>query len=132
MPLGYDTPVGDGGCALSGGQRQRVALARALLARPRILVLDEATSHLDGAVEARVAEAIAALRCTRIVVAHRVGTVADADRIVVLRDGRVVEEGTHAALLARGGEYRALVAPAGAALTDHPPPRRGDDGRRRA
>jgi subfamily B ATP-binding cassette protein MsbA len=111
LPEGYATRVGDRGHTLSGGQRQRIALARALLRSPRILLLDEATSALDAETEARVQDALARLRAgrTTLVIAHRLSTVRSADRIVVLDRGRVVEEGTHAALLAAGGAYARLV-----------------------
>ena len=109
MPMGYDTLVTDGGGSLSGGQRQRVALARALVHRPAILLLDEATSALDAITESQVHQHLAALRCTRIVIAHRLNTIRDADLILVLEDGAIVERGTHAALLAHRGPYAALV-----------------------
>ncbi|MBV8612679.1 MAG: ABC transporter ATP-binding protein [Acetobacteraceae bacterium] len=111
LPDGFATRVGPGGQRLSGGQRQRVALARALLRDPRILLLDEATSALDAESEAAVQAALARLRegRTTIVVAHRLSTVRDADLIVVLADGRVVEQGTHASLLAEGGLYARLL-----------------------
>jgi ATP-binding cassette, subfamily B, bacterial len=109
MPMGYDTLLLDGGGSLSGGQRQRVALARALVHRPAILLLDEATSALDAITEAQVHRHLAALRCTRIVIAHRLNTIRDADLILVLEDGAIVERGAHAALLAHRGPYAALV-----------------------
>ena len=111
LPLGYETPVGPGGQRLSGGQRQRVALARALLRNPRILLLDEATSALDAESEVAVQLALSHLRAgrTTIVVAHRLSTVRDADLVVVLADGRAVEQGTHAALLEEDGLYARLV-----------------------
>ncbi|MBV9775867.1 MAG: ATP-binding cassette domain-containing protein, partial [Acetobacteraceae bacterium] len=111
LPDGFATRVGPGGQRLSGGQRQRVALARALLRDPRILLLDEATSALDAESEAAVQAALARLRTgrTTIVVAHRLSTVRDADLIVVLADGRVVEQGAHASLLAEGGLYARLL-----------------------
>jgi subfamily B ATP-binding cassette protein MsbA len=111
LPEGYATRVGDRGHTLSGGQRQRIALARALLRQPRILLLDEATSALDAETEARVQETLARLRAgrTTLVIAHRLSTVRSADRIVVLDRGRVVEEGTHAALMEAGGAYARLV-----------------------
>jgi ATP-binding cassette subfamily B protein len=110
LPLGYDTVLGEGGGTVSGGQRQRIAIARALCSRPRILLLDEATSHLDVITEARVHKALGDLGCTRIVVAHRLSTVAAADEIVVLDRGRLVERGNHLQLVAQGGLYAALVA----------------------
>ncbi|HKU42633.1 MAG TPA: peptidase domain-containing ABC transporter [Polyangiales bacterium] len=110
MPAGYDTVLASGGGSISGGQRQRIALARALARRPAILVLDEATSALDAASEAAIQSALEGIRCTRIVIAHRLSTVARADRIVVVDRGRVVEHGTPEALLARGEIYARLVA----------------------
>jgi subfamily B ATP-binding cassette protein MsbA len=111
MPEGFATQVGVNGQKLSGGQRQRVALARAILRNPRILLLDEATSALDTESEAAVQAALARLRQgrTTIVVAHRLSTVRDADLIVVMADGRAVESGTHAELLADDGAFARLV-----------------------
>jgi len=110
LPLGLDSPVGERGTLLSGGQRQRVAIARALLKDAPVLVLDEATSQLDSESERHVQEAIAALRRgrTTLVIAHRLATVEAADRIIVLQDGRIIESGRHADLLALGGVYSQL------------------------
>jgi ATP-binding cassette subfamily C protein CydCD len=112
LPDGLDSPVGERGTALSGGQRQRVAIARAFLKDAPILVLDEATSHLDAVNEQAVRRALDLLQSDRttIVIAHRLSTVRDADLIVVLDGGRVAESGTHASLLAKNGLYARLVS----------------------
>jgi ATP-binding cassette subfamily C protein CydCD len=111
LPERLDTRVGERGVQLSGGQRQRVAIARAFLKNAPVLILDEATSHLDAISEAQVRQALATLMCDRttIIIAHRLSTVRDADTIAVLDAGRLVECGNHAALLARGGPYAELV-----------------------
>jgi ATP-binding cassette, subfamily B, bacterial len=109
LPLGYDSPLAENGGALSGGQRQRIALARALVRRPAILLLDEATSHLDTETEREVLEELERLRATRLVIAHRLSTVVRADKIVVMDDGQVVEQGRHEELVAREGRYAELV-----------------------
>jgi ABC-type bacteriocin/lantibiotic exporter with double-glycine peptidase domain len=109
MPLGYETPLLDAGASLAGGQRQRLALARALVRKPAILLLDEATSALDAVNERAVQERLEQLRCTRIVIAHRLSTVARADLIVVIEQGAIVEQGTHDELIAARGAYYKLV-----------------------
>jgi ATP-binding cassette subfamily B protein len=110
LPHGYDTQVGERGLKLSGGEKQRVGIARTLLKNPPILILDEATSALDTETEADIGAELNAMGQGRsvIVIAHRLSTVADADRIVVLEDGRLVEEGSHDALLTTGGRYADL------------------------
>ncbi len=110
LPEGLETRVGERGLKLSGGERQRVGLARALLADPRLLILDEATSALDGRTEAAIQETLKRARAGRtvLIVAHRLSTVADADEILVLKAGKVVERGSHVALVKQGGEYAEL------------------------
>lgn len=107
---GYQTVIGERGVKLSGGQRQRLAIARALLADPRILILDEATSSLDSESEAEIQEALAHLRAgrTTFVIAHRLSTIRSADQILVIDGGTIAERGTHAELIAKGGRYRQL------------------------
>jgi ABC-type multidrug transport system fused ATPase/permease subunit len=110
LPDGLDTVVGERGYRLSGGERQRLTIARLLLARPRVVILDEATAHLDStseaAVQAALAEALAGR--TALVIAHRLSTIRAADLILVIEEGRVVQRGTHTDLLAAGGRYEEL------------------------
>jgi subfamily B ATP-binding cassette protein MsbA len=110
LPNGYDTVIGESGVRLSGGQRQRLAIARALLKNAPILILDEATSHLDTESESLVQKALSNLMQGRstLVIAHRLSTVMRADRIVVVEGGQIVEEGSHNELMALGGTYRRL------------------------
>src|SRR5262249_8731012 len=121
MPMGYDTILADGGASMSGGQRQRVALARALVHKPALLILDEATSALDSETERRVIRNLEDLRCTRIVLAHRLSTIVNADQILVMDNGEIVEAGTHNELPSRGEHYN---PPVPAQLPTQPQPRR--------
>ena len=107
---GYDTVVGERGVKLSGGQRQRVSIARAILASPKVLILDEATSSLDSESEAMIQDGLKPLRSgrTTFVIAHRLSTIRSADQILVMEGGEIVERGTHDELLARDGRYRQL------------------------
>ena len=110
MAEGYDTVIGEGGANLSGGQRQRLAIARCLLKDFRILLLDEATSALDNVTQSRIREALSNVRKDRtvVMVAHRLSTIIDADRIIYIEDGRVLDEGTHNELILRCKPYREL------------------------
>ena len=110
LPQGYDTVIGEGGAELSQGQRQLLCIARVMLCLPPMLILDEATSSIDTRTEMQVQQAFETLMQgrTSFVVAHRLSTIQDANIILVMRDGKIVEQGDHAALLARGGFYATL------------------------
>ena len=112
LPNGVDTLIGEEGLSLSGGQRQRIALARAIAAQPTILVLDDPLSALDVATEERVEEGLRAVlhATTTLIVAHRPSTVALADRVALLQDGRITDVGTHSELLVRSDHYRYVIA----------------------
>jgi ATP-binding cassette subfamily B protein len=131
LPAGYDTRVGERGVKLSGGQRQRIAIARAMLRDPAVLILDEATSAVDTATEARIQRSLDRLseNRTTLAIAHRLSTVTDADQILVIEDGQVVERGTHAELTDGDGLYAALwAAQAGAGIVDELVDRTDTDG----
>jgi ABC-type bacteriocin/lantibiotic exporters, contain an N-terminal double-glycine peptidase domain len=111
LPSGYDTVIGERGVKLSGGQRQRLAIARAVLADPRILILDEATSNLDTMSEQYIQASLKELLKgrTSFIIAHRLSTIRHADLIVVLEHGQILETGTHEELISQGGKYRDMI-----------------------
>jgi ATP-binding cassette subfamily B protein len=130
LPEGFETVVGERGYRLSGGEKQRLAIARLLLADPAIMILDEATAHLDSEAEVHIQEALAAALAgrTSLVIAHRLSTIVNADRILVVDGGRVVEQGSHAELLADGGLYAELYATQFGRAATSPVPRAGEGG----
>ena len=109
MPMGMHTMIAEGGGTLSGGQRQRLMIARAIAAKPKILIFDEATSALDNITQKKVAESLDKMKCTRIVIAHRLSTIRNCDRILVLDEGKIVEDGTYEELIAKNGVFAELV-----------------------
>lgn len=109
MPMGMQTIIGEGSGGISGGQRQRLLIARAIAPKPKILMFDEATSALDNMTQREVSNALDALKCTRIVIAHRLSTIQNADRIIVLDEGRIIEDGNYDELIAKGGFFAELV-----------------------
>ena len=109
MPMGMHTLIAEGGAGFSGGQKQRLMIARAVAAAPRILFFDEATSALDNMTQKIVSESLDKLKCTKIVIAHRLSTIRQCDRIVVLDEGKIIEDGTYEELIARKGFFAGLV-----------------------
>ena len=109
MPMGMHTMISEGQGGISGGQRQRLLIARAIAPKPRILMFDEATSALDNLTQKRVSEALDRMQCTRIVIAHRLSTIRQCDRIIMLEDGKIVEDGTYDELIAKNGKFAKMV-----------------------
>ncbi|MBQ9595342.1 MAG: ATP-binding cassette domain-containing protein [Synergistaceae bacterium] len=109
MPMEMHTLISEGSGGISGGQRQRLMIARAIAPKPKVLMFDEATSALDNITQKKVSESLDALKCTRIVIAHRLSTVKNCDRILVLDSGRIIEEGNYEALMKKGGVFASLV-----------------------
>ena len=109
MPMKMNTVIAQGGSGLSGGQKQKIMIARAIAPKPQILIFDEATSALDNVVQKQISDALDAMNCTRIVVAHRLSTIRNCDRILVLDGGKIAEDGNYEELLARGGLFTELV-----------------------
>ena len=109
MPMGMQTVLSEGQGGISGGQKQRLMIARAVAPKPKILMFDEATSALDNKTQKRVSDALDALKCTRIVIAHRVSTIRNCDRILVLDKGKILEDGTYDELIAKNGTFAELV-----------------------
>ncbi|MDO5455802.1 MAG: ATP-binding cassette domain-containing protein, partial [Eubacteriales bacterium] len=109
MPMGMQTMIAEGQGGISGGQKQRLLIARAIASHPKILIFDEATSALDNATQRKVTEALDSYKCTRIVIAHRLSTIRSCDRILVLRGGEIIEDGSYDDLIAEGGYFAELV-----------------------
>ena len=109
MPMGMHTFISDEQGAISGGQKQRLMIARAIAAKPKILLFDEATSALDNKTQKQVSDSLAQLKCTRLVIAHRLSTVKECDRILVLDGGKIAEEGSYEELIEKGGIFAELV-----------------------
>ena len=109
MPMGLDTRISADGQGVSGGQRQRILMARALIRKPRIIFLDEATSALDNISQYRIAQNLARMKCTRITIAHRMSTIRQCNRIIVLAGGRVAEDGSYDDLVAKGGLFSEII-----------------------
>lgn len=107
--MGMNTLVSEGQGGFSGGQRQRLMIARALAPKPKILMFDEATSALDNITQKKVSDAIDGLKCTRIVIAHRLSTIRHCDRIIVLKDGKIIEDGNYESLIANNGYFAELI-----------------------
>ena len=110
MPMGMHTIISEGSGGISGGQKQRLMIARAIAPNPKILMFDEATSALDNITQKKISQALDGLKCTRIVIAHRLSTIRHCDRIIVLDDGKIVEDGSYDELLAHGGMFAELVS----------------------
>lgn len=109
MPMGMNTYISEGAGGISGGQRQRLMIARAVVAKPKMLIFDEATSALDNITQRKVAEALDQLKCTRIVIAHRLSTIRQCDRILVMDEGKIIEDGTYEELISQNGFFADLV-----------------------
>lgn len=109
MPMGMNTIISEDGGGFSGGQKQRIMIARAIASKPKILLFDEATSALDNITQKRVSESLGRLKCTRIIIAHRLSTIKECDRIVMLDNGRIIEDGSYDELIRLNGAFAELV-----------------------